>query len=167
VGVRVTPASRRDPPDRICKPATGVAVAANWTAWLLLLNLAWEVAQLPLYAFGPDVPALCVAFYVAHCTVGDGVIAAGAYAVAALVTRDAAWPRNAAARGTLITCVSAVAYTAWSEWRNVYVLANWAYAASMPTVAGIGLSPLAQWALLPVLPTLLMRRRRRSFREPD
>jgi len=37
----------------------------------------------------------------------------------------------------------------WSEWHNVYRAGNWGNAASMPTVFGIGLSPLLQWLILP------------------
>ena len=42
-----------------------------------------------------------------------------------------------------------MAFTAWSEWYNVYRVGNWGYTASMPTVFGIGLSPLLQWLILP------------------
>lgn len=163
----MTSASPREPSASARAPAQdAVGIASWWIAWLLLLNLVWEVAQLPLYSFAPDVPATSIAFYVVHCTVGDGLIAAGTYVIAALATRDAAWPVNAPARGALIACMTAVSYTAWSEWRNVYVLASWAYAPAMPTLAGIGLSPLAQWALLPPVATWLARRRKNLFRHP-
>ena len=42
-----------------------------------------------------------------------------------------------------------VAFTAWSEWYNVYRAGNWGYTASMPLIFGIGLSPLLQWLILP------------------
>jgi len=45
--------------------------------------------------------------------------------------------------------IGAMAFTAWSEWYNVYRAGNWGYTASMPTIFGIALSPLLQWVILP------------------
>ncbi|MBN8455584.1 hypothetical protein [Accumulibacter sp.] len=42
-----------------------------------------------------------------------------------------------------------MAFTAWSEWYNVYRVGNWGYTASMPMIFGIALSPLLQWLILP------------------
>lgn len=46
-----------------------------------------------------------------------------------------------------------LAYTGFSEWLNVYVRQSWTYSALMPTMAfgtiRIGLSPLAQWLIIP------------------
>jgi hypothetical protein len=50
-----------------------------------------------------------------------------------------------------------MAYTAWSEWRNVYVAGNWGYTAGMPLLFGIGLSPLLQWLVLPPVTVLAHR----------
>lgn len=54
-----------------------------------------------------------------------------------------------------VTILLSVGYTASSEWMNVAILGSWAYAPAMPTVdvAGfeLGLSPLAQWLVVPPL----------------
>jgi hypothetical protein len=134
----------------------GVRLALRWTAWLLVLNLGWELAQLPLYSLDTQDPST-VALYVAHCTLGDGVIALGSYIVAAAFRRDPLWPTHDSVAGLVVACVASVGYTAWSEWRNVYVASNWAYAAVMPTIAGIGLTPLLQWILLPPTARWLLR----------
>src|SRR5436309_3538846 len=46
-----------------------------------------------------------------------------------------------------------VVYTAFSEWLNVVVRHSWAYSGSMPAIAlgsvRIGLSPIAQWIIVP------------------
>lgn len=44
------------------------------------------------------------------------------------------------------------------EWLNVYVWQRWAYSPDMPLVLGIGLTPLLQWLLVPVLTLWLTRR---------
>jgi hypothetical protein len=56
--------------------------------------------------------------------------------------------------------VLGLAYTVFSEWYNVYQLHAWSYAASMPLVAGIGLTPLMQWLIVPILMIVLFRRGR-------
>ncbi|MGL1834438.1 hypothetical protein ACKVEX_12605 [Rhodocyclaceae bacterium SMB388] len=53
---------------------------------------------------------------------------------------------------------SGVSYTAFSEWHNVHVAGSWAYVESMPTIVGIGVSPLLQWIVVPLTVIWLMRR---------
>jgi hypothetical protein len=71
--------------------------------------------------------------------------------------RNWGWPLADIRRGGIIAWPLGLAYTAWSEWRNVYLLGSWQYADSMPTLAGIGLLPLLQWTLIPPLSWLLLR----------
>jgi hypothetical protein len=55
-------------------------------------------------------------------------------------------------------------YTVFSEWLNTVVRDGWTYAAAMPTVRigglEVGLSPLAQWLVVPPLALLFARGRR-------
>ena len=82
---------------------------------------------------------------------GDGLIALGTYTTAGVLVRSLAWPWRAPRRGLAVLWASRLAWTAFSEWRHVYRLDSWAYAESMPTVAGIGLAPLAKWVIVPRL----------------
>jgi hypothetical protein len=56
------------------------------------------------------------------------------------------------------------AYTIFSEWMNLTILRSWTYNESMPRVglAGIevGVTPLAQWLVVPPLALYLARRQR-------
>lgn len=71
------------------------------------------------------------------------------------------WPRQGFPRVAVLAIVLGIAYTAFSEWLNVYVRQSWAYADWMPTVTvgGIrtGLSPLLQWLVVPTLAFLAVR----------
>jgi hypothetical protein len=60
--------------------------------------------------------------------------------------------------GTVATLVG-LAYTAFSEWQNVYQDANWSYAPAMPLLFGIGLAPLLQWIVIPPLSIGCLRKR--------
>lgn len=53
-------------------------------------------------------------------------------------------------------------YTIFSEWMNTTVLRSWTYSSAMPTIDlggfEIGLSPLAQWVVIPPLALAFARK---------
>jgi predicted secreted protein len=130
---------------------------AWWAALSLLLELAWESAHVRLYTIWGDPDRWHVTRSVLHCTLGDLVIGGVAYGLAACLLRRVDWPIYRPWWGTGIIIVVTTLYTVWSEWNNVYRLRTWAYASQMPTVLGIGLSPILQWLLLPPLIVLMIR----------
>jgi hypothetical protein len=128
------------------------------------LNLAWEVAQLPLYTLWREATPAFKAYAVVHCVIGDVLIGTAALAMALVLTRARdphAWRWGAVAA---LALAIGVGYTIFSEWLNTTVRDGWAYAAAMPTVRTggleIGLAPLAQWLLLPPLALVWARGRR-------
>ncbi|WEN16511.1 hypothetical protein PY254_07570 [Rhodanobacter sp. AS-Z3] len=127
-----------------------------WLTLALVFNLVWELAQLGLY----DLSAMhtSVAYAVVHCTLGDCIITAIAYLIVIGVTRSRPRPYTKPWVGIAVMLASTVGYTALSEWRNVYLVHSWAYAASMPLIAGIGASPLLQWIVVPVAILVTVRR---------
>ena len=139
-------------------PRAAIERLFRWAILALLLNALWEVAQLPLYGFASEPDGLRITLYVAHCVAGDVLIATLLFVFAASLLRDADWPRHRPWLGGATIVVSGAAYTAWSEWYNVYIAGAWSYNASMPIVGGIGLAPLAQWLVVPALTIALLRR---------
>ncbi|MFN7570924.1 MAG: hypothetical protein ACK5TK_05620 [Betaproteobacteria bacterium] len=131
--------------------------ALLWAGAALVLNLAWELAQLRFYAFAASVGPWQLARNVVHCTVGDVLIALTSFAAAALILRDAHWPLRRPWPGLALAIVVGLAWTLHSEWQNVYVAHTWAYAETMPVIGGIGLLPILQWLILPALTLLLVR----------
>lgn len=125
--------------------------AGTWAALSLLLNLVWEVVQLPLYTLIDEQPVSQVIYAIAHCTVGDVLIAMSVFLLTCAILRRSDWAIVRPWAGFPIVAAAGVAYTAWSEYRNVYQAGTWAYAAGMPLVFGIGLSPLLQWLVVPAL----------------
>jgi hypothetical protein len=49
-------------------------IACRYLPWLAVLNLVWEIAQLPLYTIWNDGTRTEIAFAVLHCTLGDILI---------------------------------------------------------------------------------------------
>lgn len=116
-------------------------------------NLAWEVVQLPFYTIWNTGTAGEIIYAVLHCTVGDVMIGIAIWAISRLaIGRLHERPRSG---WPLLACfiLLALAYTVFSEWRNVNVTGSWAYAEHMPLLPplGTGLTPLLQWIIVPIL----------------
>lgn len=126
-----------------------IARAGLWSVLAFALNLTWEIAHVRLYTIWTTADGSGIAWAVIHCSLGDVLIALAMFALAGMVFRRADWPASRPWTGGLIVVIGAMAFTASSEWYNVYRAGNWAYTASMPTIFGIGVSPLLQWLILP------------------
>jgi len=120
-----------------------------WSALAFVLNLTWEIAHVRLYTIRAAADGMGVAWALLHCSLGDVMIALAMFALAGIVLWRADWPVARPWAGSAIVVIGAMAFTAWSEWYNVYRAGNWGYTASMPMIFGIGLSPLMQWLIVP------------------
>lgn len=134
-----------------------IRLLALWTALAGGLNLVWEIIQLPLYAIYYETDLLEIASAVVHCTLGDALIALSSYLLAAAATWSWNWPAERTVPGAAVAVVAGLGYTAFSEWLNVSVRGSWAYSPAMPQFFGLGLSPLLQWLVLPLIGLLIFR----------
>jgi hypothetical protein len=125
-----------------------------------LASLAWEFAHLPLYTVWWEGTFGAAAFAAVHCTGGDLLIAASSLLLALLLLGAPAWPERGFARVAAATILFGVGYTAFSEWLNTEVRGSWRYTELMPTLPplGTGLSPLAQWMVIPLAAFWWVRR---------
>jgi len=107
---------------------------------------------MPLYTLWNEGTPGEILAYGFHCAVGDLVVGVSALAFALVLIGNPAWPRLAYLRVGLATLIVGLTYTIWSEWYNVQIAGNWAYTDAMPQIpgSGIGLSPLAQWIVIPL-----------------
>ena len=130
------------------------------------LNLAWEAAQLPLYDVW-EREWQYQAFVVVHCTAGDVLIGLCALMLALIATRAGRPETWRIRRVTLVMIAISLAYTIFSESMNTVWRESWAYSALMPVVPflGTGLSPLAQWIVIPVAVLHLARAAARPERD--
>ncbi len=131
----------------------GFAVVLRYLAFSVAANLLWESAHLPLYTVWNESDFGFLAFTVVHCTGGDVLIALSAFALAFILVGHAQWPRRRFTAVAILTVVFGLAYTLFSEWVNVVIRQTWAYSELMPVIPGIdaGLSPVAQWLVIPVI----------------
>lgn len=123
-------------------------------------NLAWELAQLPLYTIWHDGNANEIVFAVLHCTGGDLLIASTALLGALLVAGNGRWPQAGFHKVAAIAVFGGLAYTLFSEWLNTEIRGSWAYTELMPQLPliGAGVSPFAQWIVVPLAAFWWVRR---------
>lgn len=125
--------------------------------WGALLHGAWEALHSPLYADHGRAWSYLL-WTRLHCTIGDVLILLATFWLTALVFRTRRWYRLKPLAGTAVFTLLGVGYTVFSEWLHTKVLGSWAYGPGMPTVLGVGLSPLLQWVILPPTLVWLLRR---------
>lgn len=130
----------------------------DWIVLAVALNSVWELAQLPLYGLWNDPDSGRIAAYLIHCILGDVLIATMLFFLTSMVLRSLDWTMTQPWRGGALVVSLGLAYTVFSEWYNVYELRSWSYAPQMPLLAGIGLTPLLQWLLVPALMIVGIRR---------
>jgi hypothetical protein len=127
----------------------------SYAVYMGVSNFLWEVVQLPLYTLWTE-RFNAIVFAVLHCTGGDVLIGLSSLVASIFLVRLTGRPRGGLARQR-ITAFGAVmigfGYTVFSEWLNVYIRKSWDYSELMPLIrvgeVAIGLSPMAQWLILP------------------
>lgn len=130
----------------------------EWVVLAVALNSIWELAQLPLYGLWNDPDSGRILAYLVHCILGDVSIAAVLFFLTSMILRSLDWMTTQPWRGGVLAVSLGVAYTVFSEWYNVYEVRSWSYAPQMPLIAGIGLTPLLQWLVVPALMIVVIRR---------
>lgn len=144
------------------------ATVRRWIAFGLIvfsLNLGWEMAQSTLFANMKLLSVGAATLVCLRAALGDVVIFAIAFAVAALPSRNLAWPiAGRRSMATALFFITALLITLAYE-RYAVESGQWTYDARMPVIFGIGLAPIAQWSVLPAIALpihrLLWRRRAR------
>ncbi len=142
------------------EPAAALSRAQPWAALTVAafpLHWAWEMLQAPLYGSmrslsGWEATRLCTV-----ATVGDVAIGLISYAAVVALVGNRSWLLHL--RPARITGYLAVglALTIVLEILSVQRWGRWSYAPSMPRVLGVGITPLAQWIIVPLLTIWVVR----------
>ncbi len=128
-----------------------------------VLNLLWEVAQLPLYTLWrtSSVQSIIVAIF--HCTIGDMVITLTALIGSIILLATDKWPGHRQHRVALLAIAIGLIYTIYSERFNIGRGA-WNYTELMPIIpwVNVGLTPVLQWLVIPSIGFWLMEKQNRK-----
>lgn len=139
-----------------------LAGALRWAVAYALVTLPmfalWELVHVRLYTIwieaGPDAAWRAAL----HCTLGDSVIAFACASATAMLARAIPWLRHAN-RADLMVVAMGLLTTIVFEWISTRWLGRWAHLESMPLdpLLGIGLIPLAQWIVVPLVALRVLR----------
>jgi len=123
-----------------------------------LLNFVWELLQMPLFAGFADFPYYQTILHCTKATFGDVLISLVAFAGACLITRSRMWIVSMNKSGVVSFLAIGLVITVAFELLATGPLNRWEYSESMPTVIGVGVSPLAQWVILPLIQLWFVKR---------
>ena len=127
--------------------------SGRWIAVILVtfaLHFAWEMAQGNLFRQMQSMPFWRATAWCARATAGDLVITTIAFSAAAM-SGGLHWPLiRRRLSPALIFLTVGILITIGYE---IYAVSTgrWAYDEQMPQILGIGLSPLLQWIVIPLL----------------
>lgn len=137
-------------------------IESNIVVFALLLNFPWEILQAPLFAGMADGPFIDAIRGCAQGTLGDAVIMLFAYWTVSGIDASRDWILRPSGRQLTLFVSVGVVITAVIEWLAIrgHWVQSWTYSTAMPVVPviGVGLSPLLQWIVLPLLLVWFVRR---------
>jgi len=135
------------------RPGPWLSTIRRYLVVMALGSLVWEFAHMPLYTLWETGSPGEIVFAALHCTGGDILIATSALMAALLLLGSSQWPVVGYRRVGFAAILIGLGYTVFSEWLNIEVREAWAYRDLMPIIPVIdaGLSPIAQWIVLPIL----------------
>lgn len=136
---------------------------ANLFVFGFLVHYPWEFLQVPLFAGFAEAPHWEAVKFCSGAALGDAVLTVVAYWVAAGVG-GRRWIAELPRRAVTLYLATGLVVTVALEWLNAGALGRWEYSPAMPTLPllGTGLSPLAQWLVLPLLVLGIVRRQLRG-----
>lgn len=147
--------------------STGSSMTPGRTVAVMLfayaLHFAWEMAHGSLFSPMHGMPFWQATAWCARAAGWDVAITAAAYLTAALASRRLDWIRISARWPYAIYFAAGLSVTIVIE-RWAVSAGRWTYRDAMPAIAGIGLTPLLQWVIIPALILVVLRRALRTAR---
>ena len=131
--------------------------------YAFLLHFVWEFWQIAYFVDMPELSHRAGTWLCTQATFGDVVITLAAFWSTALWVRSRDWIHLPGRRADIIFIIIGILTTIAVEWLATTVVHRWQYAATMPTIPGLGtgLMPLLQWLVVPHLILALVRQLRR------
>jgi len=132
----------------------------NVLIFSFLLNLTWELWQVPFFHGMADQPHWLGVKACTQATFGDAGIALAAFWVTALIARFRTWIKQPSRSDIALFIGVGLVATIAFETLATGALDRWAYSDAMPRlpVVGTGLLPVIQWLVIPPLVVWFVRR---------
>lgn len=132
----------------------------NVAFFSFVLHFVWELLQVPAFAGMAEIDHWQGIVVCTEATIGDVGMALTAFWVTALFARSRYWIERPSPWPMAIFLGVGLVLTVGLEYYYTQISNRWAYADIMPLVPplGTGLSPLAQWILVPLMVVFIVRR---------
>ncbi len=117
------------------------------------LNLVWEVAHSPLYETALAMPIQQYSPMILTMSTKDGLWITLFYGISALLFKNINILKN---RGQLTAFITMALLFSFLDEKISLTLGRWEYTASMPTLLGVGVTPLLELAVTGVLTFLCL-----------
>ena len=132
------------------RPLFAIALAAY------ALHFTWEMGQASLFTPMDRLPFWQATAWCTRAAGWDVVISAAAYLAAAIAARSIVWPRRSTWWAATIYFLAGLGITIAIE-RWAVSAGRWEYREAMPIIAGIGVTPLLQWIVIPAVILAVVR----------
>ena len=124
---------------------------ASWIMVVLAMHFVWEMGQAKWFSSMAGLPFWTASLLCFRASICDVAITLAAFFAAAAVAKRVAWPLDGVrAAPTVVYLMAGLAMTIVIEFLALRS-GRWSYARDMPVVFGIGVLPLAQWIVLPLI----------------
>ena len=125
-----------------------IAEAGMVLIWIFIfsymVNFIWESLHAVFLYEGHDFNAMKYVLMVSYVSIIDGFLVLGIYLFVAALWRDLTWIREMNKKRIFTVLVAGLLLAAAIEYSKVFVTRTWSYNRLMPTIFGLGLSPLLQ-----------------------
>jgi len=123
-----------------------------------LLNFVWESYHSVFLYNGHNFESLRYVPMIGYVSMIDGLLILGMYVVVSLLWRNVLWIKKPNKIHNVTFVILGLIIAGWIEYRALFILERWSYNQLMPTVFGIGLSPLVQLSITGILALLITKK---------
>ncbi|MEW5745077.1 MAG: hypothetical protein AB1805_06545 [Nitrospirota bacterium] len=140
--------------------AASLGAVLLWVfAFSYVFNFVWESLHAAfLYERHASFMAVKYVRMVVYVSAIDGALIVGIYFMVMLLWRDMLWICSMGGKHLSAVFIAGLAIAFLIEYRKVFLLGAWSYTPLMPTLFGIGLSPLLQLSVTGAAAFWLTRR---------
>ena len=133
-------------------------ILASVFVFAFLLNYVWESYHAVYLYEAHDFNAKKYIRMLTYVSSMDGALIVGIYLLLSILWTDMLWLQTMNRKQVWTACLTGLAIAAAIEYRKVFVLKTWSYTPLMPTILGIGVSPLFQLSITGLASFWLTRR---------
>lgn len=116
-----------------------------------LLNFVWESFHAVFLYEAHDFNSMKYVLMISYVSAVDGFLILGMYLAVSVLWKDFLWIKQMNKKQNYIFMIFGLIIAAIIEYRAVFLQQRWNYNSFMPTIFGIGLSPLLQLSITGIL----------------